>query len=292
MWLLLCSAESKLFAGSATWASNPSSHDWTAAANWTPATVPNGWSDTATFATSSITSVSIPFDMRVVVDAIVFDAGASAFTISHRGVRDFQYFPRRLSIQGNGIINNSGITQNFVAEEAPISFRNSATAGNLTHFTLPAGSDPDSFSSDTDSFCAFWDTSTAGNATFTLDGGQVRFWDNSTAANAIITVNGGFRSYGLAQFSGNSTAGNSTLLLNGPPSADNQGFLIFLKDASGGTARVVFGEGTADYNGVLVIDNHNAPGVAVGSIEGNGYVSLGSNNLTVGSNERSRGNVG
>ena len=37
------------FAGSATWNSNPVSNDWNTAANWTPATVPNGPEDIATF---------------------------------------------------------------------------------------------------------------------------------------------------------------------------------------------------------------------------------------------------
>ncbi len=45
--------------GSATWNLNPTSGDWNTAANWTPATVPNGLSDIATFDASNITSVSL-----------------------------------------------------------------------------------------------------------------------------------------------------------------------------------------------------------------------------------------
>src|SRR5215813_9479155 len=47
-----------LQAGSATWNLNPTSDDWNTAANWTPATVPNQPSDTASFATSDQTNVT------------------------------------------------------------------------------------------------------------------------------------------------------------------------------------------------------------------------------------------
>ena len=42
-------------AGSATWNSSPATGDWNTATNWTPATVPNGPSDPATFALSNRT---------------------------------------------------------------------------------------------------------------------------------------------------------------------------------------------------------------------------------------------
>lgn len=55
----------------------------------------------------------------------------------------------------------------------------------------------------------------------------------------------------------------------------------FFGDSSGGSARVeVFGAGKLD------ISAHNLPGVTIGSIEGNGIVLLGANNLSVGSNDR------
>ncbi len=60
------------------------------------------------------------------------------------------------------------------------------------------------------------------------------------------------------------------------------GVTEFLEDSTGGTARVeVFG------NGRLEILGHHAPGVTIGSIEGGGFVLLGGNNLTVGSNNLS-----
>src|SRR5262245_23688978 len=46
-------------AGSATWNSNPATGDWNTAGNWTPATVPNGPEDLASFGPSNLTNVSL-----------------------------------------------------------------------------------------------------------------------------------------------------------------------------------------------------------------------------------------
>jgi hypothetical protein len=77
------------------------------------------------------------------------------------------------------------------------------------------------------------------------------------------------------------------LIANGGLGGNAGGSISFGGASTGGTARVeVFGDGTGDTtNGNLDISFHNAPGVAVGSIEGSGAVFLGANNLTVGSND-------
>ena len=118
-------------AGSATWNLNPTSSDWNTAANWTPATVPSGLNDIATFAVSNTTSVS-PSD-RVQVRGINFVAGASAFTITIIAQRSFTFI-------GGGITNDSGVIQNFVTEVVPsevgsVAFTGNATAGNMVTFT-------------------------------------------------------------------------------------------------------------------------------------------------------------
>src|SRR5881275_496489 len=76
----LLSAASTAFAGSATWNLNPTSGDWNTATNWTPATVPNGSADTATFAVSNTTAISI--SANTTVDGITFAPGASSFTVT------------------------------------------------------------------------------------------------------------------------------------------------------------------------------------------------------------------
>ena len=93
------------FADSATCSIAPYSGDWNTAANWLPTIVLNSAADTATFALSTVTSVSTSAFTQV--HGIVFNPGASAFTISNSPVFT-------LSISGVGIINNSGVTQNFV----------------------------------------------------------------------------------------------------------------------------------------------------------------------------------
>lgn len=57
--LVLILVTPETFAGSATWKLSPTTGDWNTATNWTPETVPNQATDTATFAASNMTSVSI-----------------------------------------------------------------------------------------------------------------------------------------------------------------------------------------------------------------------------------------
>ena len=123
--MLMFFAATAAFAGSATWKANPGSGTWNTAANWTPATVPNGAADTATFAFSNIRSVFFAADTEV--NGIVFNAGASPFTFINQAPT--------VTISGKGITNNSGIVQNFTPGPGQIVFTNSATAGSLTSFT-------------------------------------------------------------------------------------------------------------------------------------------------------------
>src|SRR5207245_9178359 len=89
----------------ATWKSTPGSGDWNTATNWTAGGPPNGPTDTATFTLSNTTGVSLSANTEV--NGIVFNAGASAFTITAGPTLT-------LTVSGAGITNNSGVTQNFV----------------------------------------------------------------------------------------------------------------------------------------------------------------------------------
>jgi hypothetical protein len=133
------------FAGSATWKANPGSGTWNTAANWTPATIPNGTADTATLAFSNITRVFFAADTEV--NGIVFNAAANPFTLINQAPT--------VTISGKGITNNSGIVQNFTLGPGQIIFTNSATAGSLTSFTNTGA-------------ISFAGSSSAGNATFTM----------------------------------------------------------------------------------------------------------------------------
>src|SRR3954453_4952899 len=192
------------FAGSATWNANPSNGDWNTAANWTPATVPNGFHDTATFEASNITSVIdvTPRNQSTILDGIVFSPGASMFTISAL-VESIPANPQGIVFTGLGITNNSGVTQNFVAADfARILFQNHATAGKGTVFTvagdLVSGGDQHGF-------ITFTDDATADNASFIVEGG----------------TGGGFG--GSIDFMPSSSAANGTFIVNGPNDADSYG---------------------------------------------------------------------
>jgi autotransporter-associated beta strand protein len=347
-------------AGSATWNVTQTNGIWYSAPNWTPATVPNTISDTATFGVSNITTLTeAPGGYLSNLGSFVFTPGASAYTITF--ARTLTNSP---SMIGAGVMNDSGILQTFFI---PISqefrdenqynnvvwFINSATAGTLTQWTVrgssygayrpaefifsdtataasatiivsPGGSDPGGddgdgyggllnfkgsstadhatitvnggpaggfYGSPANAF--FMDNATAANATITTTGGTiplgyggfVDFYGDSTAASATITNQGGAVSdggVGLTTFRDTATAGNATLIANAGVSGAHGGVVNFYGDSTGGTARCeLFG------NGKLAIGLHDAPGVTVGSVEGNGLISLGTRTLTVGSNNLS-----
>ena len=174
--------------GSATWLASPATGDWNTAANWTAGGPPNGSADTATFASSNITGVSLSLNTEV--NGIVFNAGASPFTITASATL-------ALTISGVGITNNSGITQNFVtatgATNGVINFTNSATAGSLTAFTNNGSTVSGGLGGST----AFDNSATAGNATLIANsglngglGGSIYFIGSSTGGTARVEVFG------------------------------------------------------------------------------------------------------
>jgi autotransporter-associated beta strand protein len=107
----------------------------------------------------------------------------------------------------------------------------------------------------------------------------------SNAGNGTLINNGGTFSGaggGETSFEIGSTAGNATLIANGGLGGGGGGTIRFTS-TRGGTARVeVFGNGNLDTSSHVL-----AGSVMIGSIEGDGLVFLGSNNVSVGSNNAS-----
>ena len=185
----------KSFAGSATWRLNPISSDWDTAGNWMPRTVPDGPADIATFGFSNINAVSV--SANTTVSDIVFNSGAAGFTVTANP-------GKRLSLNGSGIINNSGVLQNLVATTTPegvsgvISFINSATAGSQSVFTADGSTADQAFAGRVQ----FFGTSSAADGAFIVEGSQpnstfgsglAQFHDQSTAANGVFNnLSGGF----------------------------------------------------------------------------------------------------
>jgi autotransporter-associated beta strand protein len=269
-----------LLAGSATWNFSPASSDWNTAANWTPPTVPNGPSDIATFESSNVNSVSL--SSSVTLNGIVFEAGASEFMITSPSA--FATF----LINGVGITNNSGIEQTFVADapgrdQGEVSFAGSATAGNATYLNNGA-SVRGSFGGGT----TFFNTSTAGTGTFIADGGHansaagggVIFFDSSSASTATFVIDGGTvngATGGHVEFANTSTADHATLTANGGTNGGAGGTIFFLDDSTGEQANVVLSG-----NGTLDLSSHTAPGITVGTLQGDGgLVMLGSSKIGV-----------
>ena len=81
---------------------------------------------------------------------------------------------------------------------------------------------------------------------------------------------------------------SSTFPLRAARPSNSLGEITFYDSSEGSTARIWIHELVpVPESGILDISWHNAPGVTIGSIEGDGYVFLGSNNLTIGSNNLS-----
>src|SRR5947207_2256102 len=125
-------------------------------------------------------------------------------------------------------------------------------------------------------------TSVGANGEF----GLIVFTNSATAgASTLFTNNGGTVSGatgGSTIFHDSSTAASATLIANGGTGGAEGGHIFFDENSTGGTSRVeLFGNGSLD------ISAHAAPGVPIGSIEGDGDAFLGGNNLTIGSNRLS-----
>src|SRR2546426_1732484 len=87
-----------VYADSATWSTNPISSDWNTAQNWTPNTVPNSFTDVATFGTSAVTEVTLTTDFLVTyLASLQFNPGADNFFITSSA--------GALSFVGDGIVN-------------------------------------------------------------------------------------------------------------------------------------------------------------------------------------------
>jgi autotransporter-associated beta strand protein len=250
VFLFLILARTTIFAESATWNLSPTTGDWNTAANWTPATVPDGATDIATFGASNMVNVSLSADVEV--SAITFNAGAGVYTIATGDTST-------LTLSGAGIINDSGVFQNFAAEAGPSSygliiFSQNASAGSQTKFTSEG-------SPYSPAVILFEDNATAGSGQFTnigsaiafQGGGYLQFGGNSSAENAVLTNQGGTienATGGQIGFSENATAANATITNNAGPKNTfgntSGGTLAFTDGATAGNATITNKGSTID----------------------------------------------
>ena len=184
--------------------------------------------------------------------------------------------------RGNSTADHARIT---AFGDSNIEFHDASSAGNAT---LIAGSATRPIGADTNGFIFFNGTSTADHATIIVNefaelsfapgffgggtatagnanitnNGNTNFFQGSSAGNATITTNAG----GVTSFFGSSTGGNATFITNAGGIVD------------------ISGLGTFPDSGAPPV---SVPGMTAGSIEGAGSYFLGSQTLTVGSNNLS-----
>jgi outer membrane autotransporter protein len=185
--------------------------------------------------------------------------------------------------EGNSTADHAMIT---AFGDSNIEFDDASHAGNAT---LIAGLPTRPIGADTNGFIFFTGTSSAENATITVNqfaelsfapgffgggtatagnanitnNGNTNFYQGSSAENATITTNDG----GLTSFFGRSTGGNATLITNAGGIVDISGLGTFPDS----------GEAT----------DPSRTGTTAGSIAGAGTYFLGSKQLTIGSNNLS-----
>lgn len=264
-------------ADDATWRTSPADNNWNNPANWSTGSVPGDF-DNATFDVSIIRDVEITNDSFI--EQIIFDDTADAFTITAK--------PGVFIAIGDGVANNSGVEQNFVAESngdtsGVIIFNGGEVTGPVT-FTQEA-------CDAATGYAGFLQFGFAGPGSATIHnlgasvaggvgGGTGFFFGNNSAENSTI-INDGATAAGATggncQFAKDMpTAGNATLIANGGSNGGGGGFFSFFNRSTGGTARVeLFG------NGYLDISPHGSEPITIGSLEGDGVVYLGDNTLTV-----------
>jgi outer membrane autotransporter protein len=305
--LFVATCTPAVLAVDAVWLVNPISGNWNTGANWSTSLAPIHPGDTATFNTSTLTSLTL--SGAATVESITFNPGASAFTINTNG--------EDLHISGAGIVNNSGTIQAITNNALPLkfgttTFLGTSTAGNAT-ITNIGGTTSGAFG-----VTAFVAASTAGSATITNKGatfpnavgGVTAFLVTSTAGGATITNNGGTLVSalgGVTVFGGRtgvrgdpldsllirlsalgssdldtSSAGSATIISNGGTLGGSGGTTEFLAHSDGGTARAI-----TNGNGNFDISRLVSAGMGIGSIEGSGNYFLGSKTLTVGGNNLS-----
>lgn len=104
IWLLIITAP-LAYPGSATWKLNAGGGNWNVSSSWTPATVPNGARDIATFIDSNTITPGIFADTEI--NSIVYSEQTAFTTKVNPGFT--------LTLSGDGITNNSGKVQTFIA---------------------------------------------------------------------------------------------------------------------------------------------------------------------------------
>ena len=213
-------------------------------------------------------------------------AGNATFTISSNGIA-FDMF--------GGTLSNATVTVNGPSDlfsDAVLRIQFSATAD---HATLVANGGVAAGGLNTKGVITFGFGATAAEATLVVNpttvagasGGNLGF-GSANAGDSNITVNGaavtGDTAEGVLTFAGGqaTTAANATIVATGGSNGGKGGLVQFLPNAKGGTCRLeLLGNSQLD----MAADRHDD--LTIGSLEGEGTVTLGGHALIIGSNNLS-----
>ncbi len=207
---------------------------------------------------------------------------AANATFFHGAAADVNFYDS--STAGNATFNNSGSSRtmffgtsnagsaNFTLQSGSLRTDDNSPAQFADKITAPSGGSPPPGSK-----VVFNNNSSAANANFSMNSNSsLDFADMASAGNSTITCNAGAKIF----LSGTSSAGTATLIANTGSNMTTAGRILLWGSATADTAHVqVLG------NGNLNLTGNTAPGLAVGSIQGDGFILLGSRTLTVGTND-------
>jgi hypothetical protein len=260
------------------WKSQPTSNEWNTNTNWDADIVPT---DKAVFGESTQTRIAFATDGCAEIDSIEFIEEASPYTFEF-GIADVQ---PALMISGEGIINRSGHTQNFIVastgqsyKDPQLKFCKNASAGDSNN---SYASGPDSLDNGYGGgIICFCDHATAGSALFTVRtgamappknkpstvGGEVAFCDHSSAGRAQFTIYGSLGTdgdtFGNTVFHDHATADHGTFINIGGTVSGGDGGNTQFYNHSNAAHGVYHNQGgiTAKANGGDVAFDGNADG--------------------------------
>jgi autotransporter-associated beta strand protein len=214
-------------------------------------------------------------------------AGNANFTISSNGIAFDMW---------GGTLSNATVTVNGPSDlfsNAIVRIQFSATAD---HATLIANGGVAAGGLNTKGVITFIFGATAAEATLVVNpttvagagGGNLEFSGGASAGDSNITINGaavtGDIAEGALTFAGgqSTTAANATIVATGGSNGGNGGLVQFLPNAQGGTCRIeLLGNSQLDMAADRDFD------LTIGSLEGEGTVTLGGHALIIGSNDLS-----
>ena len=232
--------------------------------NWSPITNPYTPPSDSDLIFSSSTNTNLTGILPIIyVSSLTFNANAPSYTFHVPYAQGF-------TIDGGGIVNNSGVTQTLSIDAGNVTFNNSPT---LTGATIAVNG---STSNNNYGALYLFGTTSAGNSTIinnagTIAGGGGGFTiigNTTTLSNATVINNGGVGQNGYITING--SAGNATLIANGGASTNQSGGVIDFQGGTGANATITVngGSGSNALAGGIAFQYNSSAGSATVTLNG------------------------